>query len=141
MIPWVSLYYSFLRKSKAGLVLPDPVDVPHIEDGVSMTGPQSSRPDHFDHDSESDFVQDDDFDQNGGSDFDQYNDFDHQDHFDQDYKSENVGAVVTYTVPRLFSCCLRHRRHPSGNPVGKICMSICINLSACKFVYIQIKNT
>ena len=89
----MSLYYSFLRKSKAGLVLPDPVDVPHIEDGVSMTGPQSSRPDHFDHDSESDFVQDDDFDQNGGSDFDQYNDFDHQDHFDQDYKSENVGAV------------------------------------------------
>ena len=52
------------------LVLPDPVDVPYIEDGVSMTGPQSSRPDHFDHDSESDFDQDDDFDQNGGSDFD-----------------------------------------------------------------------
>ena len=90
MIPWVSLYYSFLRKSKAGLVLPDtvdvphiaigigivlvipdPVDVPHIEDGVSMTGPQSSRPDHFYHiNSESDFDQDDDFDQNGGSDFD-----------------------------------------------------------------------
>ena len=77
-----------------------------------MTGPQSSRPDHFDHDSESDFVQDDDFDQNGGSDFDQddhfdqnggsdfdqYNDFDHQDHFDQDYKSENVGAPILLFV-------------------------------------------
>lgn len=109
MIPWVSLYYSFLRKSKAGLVLPDtvdvphiaigigigitidwywywycigigigivlvipdPVDVPYIKDGVSMTGPQSSRPDHFYHiNSESDFDQDGDFDQNGGSDFD-----------------------------------------------------------------------
>ena len=62
LIPWMSLYYSFLRKSESekprwiGYV-PDPVDVSHIKDGVSMPGPQSSRPYNFDHDDESDFDQ------------------------------------------------------------------------------------
>ena len=50
-------------KSQDGLVIiPDSVDVSHIKDGVSMPGPQSSRPYNFDHDDESDFDQVDNFD-------------------------------------------------------------------------------
>ena len=44
------------------------MDVSHIEDRVSMSGPQSSRPDHFDQESDGSDNQDDDFDQDKSDD-------------------------------------------------------------------------
>ena len=72
-----------------------------------MPGSQPSRPDN---DNDFDLENYDDFDQDNDDDFDQ--DDDDGDNF---YQEDNIGAL-TYTAPHLFSCCLHHKKHPSGNP-------------------------